>query len=501
MLNTFVWQLYRESERGKQAIKHVSNFSAALEDGAYLSLLFGLSFDEAPEGYPETDPDSANVIRAVKAFAAERCVTNLEQAAALVEELVSSGLPFCFSGEAEPTILNDEDLTSLIQTVSIGLHLAHPEHFIPYGLVTLFADLQRIAELFNLALPPVPGKRDTKGRLRYYAQLNAAFHEFRKSYDLSTVEMCAFLHDFAPRFLEDKYELPEPAKVWPVVAGVFDESDFQWLENAVEHSLSPWNGSANIRRGDVLLVYCTSPHNAIRYLARAITDGFVDPFYSLYSVVWVGEVQPIPPITFKELAAQPQLAQSSVIKTRMQGPNSGSFTLEQYSAILGIFEAKGLSTANLPKPVTVPFLPDAELLNERDVETKLIESLLKCLGYAQTDWLRQMRLRMGRGERVYPDYVFGAKVARGEEQADMVLEAKLTISSERALRETYQQAMSYAYRLRAKVVLLAAREGLWLFGQKRGAFSAERYTVFGWDALCHPDTLFRLKQALVKPRR
>ena len=112
-----------------------------------------------------------------------------------------------------------------------------------------------------------------------------------------------------------------------------------------------------------------------------------------------------------------------------------------------------------------------------------------------------MRLRMGRGERIYPDYVFGAKTARGEEQADMVLEAKFTISGEKALQETYLQAVSYAYRLRAKVVLLASREGLWLYGQKRGSFSLEHVSFYTWDKLQHPDTLFQLRQARVKPPR
>jgi len=131
----------------------------------------------------------------------------------------------------------------------------------------------------------------------------------------------------------------------------------------------------------------------------------------------------------------------------------------------------------------------------------LIEPLLRRLGYKDNDWLRQMPLRMGRGERIYPDYVFGAQTTRGEERADMVLEAKFTVAGDRALQETYAQAVSYAYRLRAEIVMLAAREGLWLFGQKRGSFSLEHSSFYGWDALQHPDTLFELKKSLVNARR
>lgn len=502
MFNTFVWQLYKESERGQKAIKRCSSFSDALHNSVLPTLFFGLSFDKAPSDYPEADPVSVDLIGTVKALAAKTNVNDLQQAPALFEDLVSSGVPFHFPDEAEATVLSEEDLTDAIQDVSIGFHLAHPEYFIPYGFRTSFADLQRIGELFNFALPPVPGKKDTAGKGRYYAQLNGAFHEFRQSYGLSTVEMCAFLYDFAPRFLtEQNSELPEPAKVWPVIAGVYNEHDFQWLADATKDSLSPWNGNPNIRYGDVLLIYCIRPHNALCYLARAITDGFADPFCSYYNVVWLGEVSPIPLITFKELAAHPQLAQSSVVKTRMQGPNSGSFTLEEYDAVLAIMESKGQDITQLPRPRAISFLPSAELGNERDVEVVLIEPLLSRLGYTEKDWLRQMRLRMGRGERVYLDYVFGAKTTRGEERADMVLEAKFTIGSEKALQETYLQAVPYAYRLRAKVVMLAAREGFWLFGQKRESFSLEHFRFYDWNALQHPDALFELKESLVHPRR
>ena len=131
----------------------------------------------------------------------------------------------------------------------------------------------------------------------------------------------------------------------------------------------------------------------------------------------------------------------------------------------------------------------------------LIEPLLLRFDYTEKNWLRQMRLRMGRGERIYPDYVFGADTKRGEERADMVLEAKFTISGKKALRESYAQAVSYAYRLRAKVVMLGAREGLWLFRQKRGSFSLASFCFYDWDDLQNPDTLFELGKLLVKPKR
>lgn len=503
MFNAFVWQLYKESERGKRAIEHCSRFSDALHDGTFLTLLFGMSLNTAEKGW-DTDPYSAELIKAAQLFAAETKVTSPQHATALFESVVATGLTFTPPNETEPVMLIAKDITSSVHEISIGLHLAHPEYFIPYGFVTLFDFLQRIGELFNLTLPPVPGKQDIAGRGRYYAQLNEAFYEFRQSYGLSVVEMCAFLYDFAPRLLEKVGDLPEPSKVWPIIAGAYYEADHDWLEQATEESQTPFNGHPDMRRGDVLLVYGVSRHKELSFIShvgRALLDGFKDPFCYFYDVVWLGHLTPVTPVHFRELKAHPKLSQSTHIRTHMKGPGSGSFTLEEYDAILGIMASKGQDISQLLKLRTVSFLPSTELRNERDVEFALIEPLLLHLGYTEKDWLRQMRLRMGRGERIYPDYVFGAQVKRGEERADMVLEAKFTISGEKALRESYAQAVSYAYRLRAEVVMLGAREGLWLFKQKRGSFSLASFSFYDWNVLQNSDALFELGKSLVKPKR
>lgn len=44
------------------------------------------------------------------------------------------------------------------------------------------------------------------------------------------------------------------------------------------------------------------------------------------------------------------------------------------------------------------------LKNEKDVEKNLLEPLLIKIGYKKDDWIRQMKIRMGRGHRIYPDY-------------------------------------------------------------------------------------------------
>ena len=95
----------------------------------------------------------------------------------------------------------------------------------------------------------------------------------------------------------------------------------------------------------------------------------------------------------------------------------------------------------------------------------------------------------GRGERNYPDYVFGADPCLGEESAVALIECKLDISTNKELKETFVQAKSYGLRLRAIVLALAARRGLWIFRQREDGFSIEHFTFKTWDELSHPDVL------------
>ena len=94
---------------------------------------------------------------------------------------------------------------------------------------------------------------------------------------------------------------------------------------------------------------------------------------------------------------------------------------------------------------------------------------------------------MGRGERNYPDYVFGANPKRGEESAKMVLESKFQLSTHRELTDAYYQAKSYALRLQAKTMLLASKEGLWLFRREKDTFDINNSIHKNWNELNHPD--------------
>ena len=144
----------------------------------------------------------------------------------------------------------------------------------------------------------------------------------------------------------------------------------------------------------------------------------------------------------------------------------------------------------------------AILSNERDVEITLLEPLLKRLGFDENDWLRQMTLRMGRNDRVFPDYALFANDRRGEENARFIWEAKYRIANERQLKDAFLQAKSYALRLGCDGFGLVALEGVWI-STRQDDFKWERLYKFSWSELKQKENFSRLtgladKRVLIK---
>ena len=327
----------------------------------------------------------------------------------------------------------------------------------------------------------------------YYFHLNQSLQEFRILHGLSPAEMCAFLYDFAPEALrEQEAELPPPSKVWLITGGAGGNGDFEFLDQSTVESTSHWQGNIDTRRGDILLMYCVSPRSYIHSIWRATTDGFFDPFFYYHSTIWVGSPIKTTQVTFKEMKLHPLLSQKGAIRAHFQGPSGKAFAVEEYQAVLGIMAEKGQDISLLPTIKQTSFIPDTELTSEWDVEIRLIEPFLKKIGYHEKDWIRQMPVSMGRGERNYPDYVFGAQTKKGEEKATLILESKFRIGTRRELTDAYCQAKSYALRLQAKSMIIAAVEGVWIFRDKNG-FSLERIVHKNWKELEHPDTLHEVR--------
>ena len=95
------------------------------------------------------------------------------------------------------------------------------------------------------------------------------------------------------------------------------------------------------------------------------------------------------------------------------------------------------------------------------------------LGYVDTDWNRQLRLKSGRKEeREIPDFVFFPHGEKQFENAPLLIEAKWLMKSEKDRNDAYRQALSYARMLQAPIFGICDEERLIIYQQqKNGSFS------------------------------
>lgn len=78
----------------------------------------------------------------------------------------------------------------------------------------------------------------------------------------------------------------------------------------------------------------------------------------------------------------------------------------------------------------------------------------------------------------------------------MILETKYRLVNKLQIEEAYIQAKSYALRLEAKVIVLAAMDGLWVFASGKSSSSFLLVMETNWEDIKNPDALHRLKNLI-----
>ena len=510
--NRFLWNLYRNSREGRAAIGQ--NVAEFIEPD---TLSFGveafvrqLSYYEMSNGEVMEHWAEVNLRQEIKKYAAKQVITCLDEAEKLFTHIADEVIPFPIDnddgkgyradfggGKDDPKYYSD--VITNIDGVSAGLHDAHPEFFIPYLFPRRFNQLQKICHFFDIALSEIPGKLQQRERALYYLHVNRAFYNFRKTHELSPQELNAFLYDFAPKSFATKElrELPPPSRIWFSIGGV-ENNDFDYLDTINKDSSTYWQGNLETRRGDIFLLYCASPKSHLHSVWRALDEGCNDPYFYYYSMIHVGNPIKITPIPFAEFAKHPLMGTFPSVRAHFQGTSGKAFPILGYAAIVELLQQRGFDISLLPSPPAVEEFSVAGLENERGVELKLLEPLLRNLGFDGMDWIRQLPVRMGRRERNYPDYVLGGDPLHGEESAVAVIECKFDINTNKELKESFVQAKSYALRLQAKVLALAARRGLWIFQERSDGFSIDHFTFKTWGELTHPDILHEVSLTIGK---
>lgn len=483
--NRYLFDLYVESDGGRAAIRFFNDLPRLIDagDGQALDDFFGARLPGTfPVDYWQEQVTVAQEDLAL--FAAELMPTDISE----------RGWDDAFLSYMDAIIEQDiasRDLLTWLPALSLAFHCLVPLCFFPYAFVERFFVLEAVAESFALPLPPLPKMRDYRGRLEYYLDLCRVWYDFARRWQMTPVELAAFLYDFAPQ-MSDVFiqagDLPQAANVY-LCGG--SKEDYMTVKQGDKNHQYYWQGNPQTMVGDIVLLYTRSPYSAINGIFRAYSSGYFDPFSYYGNRVWLGSPILVPAVSLSALKENAVWGKKGLLHANMQGVNGRAVSAAEYQALLDLLIAKGMDVASLPTLLTHRVVDGVTLTNERDVEVHLLEPLLRQLGFADDDWQRQLALRMGRGERVYPDYALLANNQRGAESARFIWEAKYRISHDYALEDAFYQAKSYALRLSARGLGLVAVDGLWVsLAAENFAFAKRHY--FSWSSLAQADHFAKL---------
>lgn len=373
-----------------------------------------------------------------------------------------------------------------IEYVSSVMYLVNPEIFFPYYFNRQFYLFENICNEFGIFLPAIPKKNDYTQREDYYWELCNSLREFRYKFEMTPSELAAFLYGYAPNvvkryFPEDNHE--NPKKAYFVGGGVNNNGDFEYLDQANEKSVYSWQCNPDAQPGDIIVMYCVTPRSYVHSFWRAVTPGFIDPFFHFYRTTYIGQPILTKTIPLSEIKNDSILSMMPLVRGNMQGINGRVIEKKYYDRILEILKNKGQNIEILPKLENIEIVYK-KLKNERDVELHLLEPLLTELGYKKEDWKRQVSVKMGRDNKIIPDYLLLPDLEKGNEKAFWVWEAKYTIPNHKQLKKDFDQAKSYGLRMQCKGIGLVSKEGIWL---KAGKLDFNKILYWSWKQIKERD--------------
>lgn len=332
--NKYTWNLYRNSPEGKAMIKY---FSKA--DG------YALFKKYCPHSVFHTEEEYNGWLDNIYCYGVSEYEypTSISEARDLYSSLITLGIMV----EGEPWICREDFKRTLlmIQPISYVLSRFAPDYFFPYLFICRISDLNKISDAFDIELPKLPKRTDYKERCMYYWEMCEAFYRFRKENDLSPTELCAFLYDYAPRFVggEKASNVERPARAWFIGGYLYEEDRLL--------SSKFWQSNPETKKGDILIHYETSPVSAITCIEIAQTDGVIDPLFYYYSYTYISERIDIPKITLKELQTDSYFSHHPLIRKNFRGVSGYPVSKECYSELLQMIQDKGFDIKGLPKPM------------------------------------------------------------------------------------------------------------------------------------------------------
>lgn len=336
-------------------------------------------------------------------------------------------------------------------------------YFKPILLPRRFDIIQKSCDALEIELPPIPHTKDYKEYLMYYYDICGVLNDFQKKNELTDAELCACIYDYGARVLvsenEKEIELPQPTNVW--LTGGSGKDDFNFLDSlgkSPNSKTSIWACNERTRKGDLVILYCTSPRSYLHSIWRADSAGIFNPFDYYHCRTTVRDGIRLPQISFADLKEDSYFSQLPIVRKNLQGINGIELSAKDYSELLRFAKEKGADVTDYPKLYIGESIDFGEIKLEKDVEENILIPMLKRIGYHESNWTRQLQLKAGRKEKAIPDFVFFPQGATHFESAPLVIEAKLDMSSMIEEQKAFRQALSYAHLLRSKFMGICDKE-------------------------------------------
>ena len=390
------------------------------------------------------------------------------------------------------------DKSSSVHILSMALYFWNP-FFVPMLYYGRFDIIQSSCARLGIDLPTLPHTNHYKEYLMYYYDICEAIDGWAENHQMNDAELCACLYDYAPRFaaaVEEKTELPKPTNVWFVGA---DKGDFETLDEIVDPTPHIWQCSDRVLRGDIVVVYCRNPRSYIHSIWRAACDGMYNPFDNYTTRTLLVNGIRIPEITHKELREHPYFKDVPIVRKNLQGIGRTELTATDYDELLKWIGEKGGNVEALPKLYDGSRQVRSDIKLEKDVEEKILIPVLMDLGYEQTDWVRQLKYKKGRGVSEIPDFVI---LPEGEElhvHSPLMIEAKLHMKTSKERAENFSQAYSYARTIFAKYLGICDKIRLVLFERNAEGCYDQSHPVFDeqWAVILNDTPTFSRLNKLI----
>ena len=475
----FSWRLFKKSAEGKESIENFTN------TGEAPSLFdFVASYNpQIAESTSQESFDSTCEDLWCYVVSEHDGPKSWDEAEFIFEDVISAGLY-----EGRKVLIAPGDYNSmlcLIPHISLLLYIMAPQYFFPYMWWCRFHTLVTILDMLGIEVPNIPKKSDYKNRCLFYLELCRNIHGFREKNNMTPEELCSFLYSFSPNLVVKASSIAytdQPRSAW-FIGG---------RKNKVEATRNTlqWQSNIEAKKGDILVFYETSPASAVSCIYTSKSDGVIDPFFYYYSYALIGDIIETPPITLQELKADGYFSKHPLVKKNFQGVNGWHLTAGDYDNLLRMFSEKRYDVTKLPRLQSISYSCQEKIELEVDVERLLLEPLLTSLGFELgRDYIRQLGLHAGRGHRVFPDYSLHYSSKSNEESAQILIEAKRHMKSNKEIYDAFVQARSYALLLGSRLIVLCDKECLLLFEKINGVFTRDYHIRIYWSQLSNPDTL------------